>query len=92
MKQWANRVDANQQQIIQCLQQIGCSVQTLNKVGCGCPDIMVGYDGFNYLMEIKMPKGKCNQIQQEYHDSWMGQIAVVHNFDEALLVMGIGKR
>ena len=47
------RVDANQPVIVAALRAIGATVQHLHAVGQGCPDILVGYDGVNFLMEIK---------------------------------------
>ena len=61
-----SRVDANQGKIVDELEHANASVQILKDVGGGCPDLLVGYEGFvcphcnewspvlmNYLMEVK---------------------------------------
>ena len=49
----AAKVDANQKQIVTALRQAGCTVQSLATVGKGCPDLIVGCQGRNFLLEIK---------------------------------------
>ena len=47
------RVDANQADVVSTLRAIGCTVQHLHAVGQGCPDIVAGRNGFNWIIEIK---------------------------------------
>jgi hypothetical protein len=82
------KVDANHAVIVAALRQVGASVQDLAKVGQGCPDILVGYRGQNYLMEIKTNKGKATLPQIAWHTFWQGQVVVVRDVDEALHVIG----
>jgi hypothetical protein len=82
------KVDANHGVIVAALRQVGASVQDLAKVGQGCPDILVGYRGQNYLMEIKTNKGKATLPQIAWHTFWQGQVVVVRDVDEALHVIG----
>ena len=44
------KTDANQKQIISDLKKIGVSVLNLSRVGGGCPDILVGWQGKNILI------------------------------------------
>jgi hypothetical protein len=83
----AKRTDANQPEIVQALRDIGASVQDLHIVGKGCPDILVGWRGVNYLMEIKTDTGKLNQREKVWHADWRGQVATVRTIDEALEVL-----
>ena len=56
------RVDANQKKIVSQLREIGCSVLHTHQLGKGAPDIIVGYNNLNYLVEIKdgdKPKHTC---------------------------------
>ena len=51
-------------------------------VGRGCPDLLVGYRGVNYLLEVKdgeKPKSaqKLTPDEDAWHFMWMGQVAVV---------------
>jgi len=84
----AAKVDANHSTIIAALRQVGATVQDLAKVGQGCPDILVGFRGRNYLMEIKMNKGKPTPAQDAWHLTWQGQVVIVRTADEALHVIG----
>lgn len=84
----AARVDANHAMIVMALRQAGASVQDLAKVGKGCPDLIVGYRGINYLLEVKVTKGRATLTQLEWHGAWRGQVAVVRSVEEALRVIG----
>lgn len=83
----ASRTDANQLAIVKALRAIGCSVVSLHRVGAGVPDLLVGKDGRNLLMEIKVPGGKLNPKQKQWHLSWAGQRAVVRTEEEAIAVV-----
>lgn len=84
----AARTDANHTIIVNALRQVGASVQDLANVGKGCPDLIVGYRGNNYLIEVKMNRGKATLAQLEWHGAWRGQVAVVRSVDEALRLIG----
>lgn len=91
----AARVDANQKQIVEYLRKHGCSVQVLHTVGKGCPDILVGYGGKNYLFEIKdgqksRSAQKLTPDEDAWHFNWRGQVDVVtceYDCDVAMNVM-----
>jgi len=83
----AAKVDANQGDIVEPLLAIGASVQSLARVGNGCPDLLVGWRGHNVVMEVKMPGEKLNAVQKPWHRDWKGRSHVVRSFDEALAVL-----
>ena len=97
------RVDRNQQDIIDALRKAGCSVLSLASVGNGCPDIMAGIAGKNYILEIKdgtkpPSRQKLTPAQKRFHKFdpehpekyWQGQKAVVSTVHEALsIVIGV---
>ena len=85
----AAKVDANHSAIVAALRSIGASVQDLASVGQGCPDILVGFRGRNYLMEIKVNKSKPTPKQVVWHMMWQGQVVIVRTVDEALHVIGV---
>ena len=68
----------------------------LADMGQGCPDFLVGYRGRNQLFEIKdgsrPPSArKLTDDEQDFHDSWRGDLCIVKDVDEALLeLMGMG--
>ena len=88
----AARVDENQSEIVQGLMKMGATVQLLHAVGQGCPDILVGYHGKNFLVEVKNPdKPKSDQQltkdQVIWHSLWTGQKAIVRTVKEAVRVI-----
>ena len=81
--------DANQGRIVQVLEEVGCSVQDLHEVGGGCPDILVGFHGVNYLVEIKTAEGKVNKKQVIWHAQWKGQpVHLIRSEGAALEMIG----
>lgn len=95
MRYRRRKVDANQGEIVKALYGIGCGVVDLSAVGGGVPDLLVGYRGQNFLLEVKDPKriGKkprgaaqisTDEKQQEFYAWWEGPIAVVSSIEEAI--------
>ena len=85
----AARVDSNQSEVTKALRKIGASVQLLHSVGKGCPDMLVGYKGGNYLLEIKdgEKKESARKLTAEqtiWHFDWKGQVTVVTSPQEAI--------
>lgn len=83
------KVDANQKDIVKVFRRCGASVEILSNVGGGCPDIVVGFQGVNVLVEIKdgdKPESarQLTEDQKEFHAKWRGKLAVVKNEDEAI--------
>ena len=85
------KVDQNQREIIDALRQMGASVYPLHFAGKGWTDLLCGFRGHNYLIEIKTQKGKLSADQRTFHQSWRGQVAVVRTAREAVDAMrGLG--
>lgn len=83
----AYRVDSNQKDIVTALRNEGFAVQHLHSVGAGCPDILVGYEGINVLIEIKEGDGKLTPAQVLWHKSWQGQVAIAKDKQEAIEIV-----
>lgn len=88
----AAKTDRNQAEVVDALRQVGASVQSLAATGKGCPDLLVGYRGINYLMEIKdgdkPPSARELTIDQtHWHSLWRGSVYVVKSVDEALKIL-----
>lgn len=86
MPRKAARRDQNEDEIVVALRTIGATVYRID--GKDVVDLLVGFRGVNYAIEIKMPKSKLKPGQQEWHDNWKGQCAVVRTVEEALQVIG----
>jgi len=90
----AKKVDLNQMEIVATLRKIGATVQSLATVGNGCPDLLVGFQGINYLMEIKngdkVPSAQeLTPDQIKWHIEWRGEVHIVRSIDDAFAVLGI---
>ena len=97
MNRRAAKIDGNQYDIVDALIAAGASVQTLANVGFGCPDLLIGYRGINFLIEIKDPaqapnKRRFNSHQKTWHALWKGKAHLVETVDQALLVVGAVKQ
>lgn len=83
------RTDKNQKEIVQALKRFGISVTSLANVGDGVPDLLVGYGGKNYLLEVKdgaKPKSatKLTAAQVKFHNEWRGKVVIVYSVQDAL--------
>lgn len=85
----AAKVDDNQKEIVQAFRQMGCTVTLLHAVGQGCPDLLVGVNGFNILAEVKdgnkpPSKQKLTPDQERWHDEWRGQKVIINSVEKAI--------
>ena len=85
----AARVDANQPIIVEALRAFGASVQPLQTVGKGCPDLLVGISGINLAMEVKdgsrpPSERQLTPDQQVWHREWKGSVSIVTDVESAL--------
>lgn len=85
----AAKIDANQTEIVKALRKFGASVQSLASTGKGCPDLLVGFRGMNWLLEIKDDQKvksarKLTDDQVVWHESWRGQVHVIESIDQAI--------
>jgi len=90
----AAKIDGNQAEIVAALKDVGASVQSLASIGKGCPDLLVGFQGGNFLMEIKdgelsRSRQALTGLQVIWHRSWCGRVYVVENVAQALKILGI---
>jgi hypothetical protein len=81
------RKDANHDDIVRFLRDVGATVQTLHQVGNGAPDLLVGWRGVNLALEVKdgskpPSKRKLTPDEEQWHATWSGQIAIVESTDD----------
>ena len=81
MPRYAASVDLNQQEIIDALKKIGCTV-----VAIGTPvDLLVGYRKRNFLIEVKRPGEKVRtETQRDFLADWKGQVRICSTVGEAI--------
>jgi len=87
----AAKVDDNQMQIVKALRACGYSVAITSQLGKGFPDLVVGRNGKNIMLEVKdenrIPsKRRLSEDERKFHDEWRGQIAIVENVEQAIRV------
>lgn len=88
------KVDANQPAIVAALRKVGATVQSLAQLGDGVPDLLVGWAGDLWLLEVKDPQQPKNKqqlkpMQVEWHRRWQGKpVAIVLSPEEALRAIG----
>jgi Holliday junction resolvase len=85
--------DGNQPQIIDALRKAGATVAACHAVGKGFPDLVVGYRGQNFLIEVKDPsqpkhRHELTPAQVEFHAAWRGVIAKAFTPEQALAAIG----
>jgi hypothetical protein len=86
---YAARVDANQDQIVVALRAAGAYVWII-----GLPvDLLVGYKGHTFLVEIKTDARKrLTALQRDFFENWGGStLARVDSPDAALRMIGVLK-
>lgn len=89
----AAKTDANQAEIVATLRMVGATVQPLHAVGGGVPDLLVGFRGRNYLIEVKdgrkpPSERKLTPDQVKWHAEWLGQVSVAEWPEDALRIIG----
>lgn len=89
---YANRIDANQNAIVDALRKCGATVRIISQ-GAGIPDLLVGYNGYTILMELKdgskPPSARrLTEDEQKFFDEWTGgMLVIVNSIDEALDIL-----
>jgi hypothetical protein len=84
---YAARVDANQDQIVVALRAAGAFVWII-----GLPvDLLVGYKGHTFLVEIKTnSKKRLTGLQTDFFEKWCGgTLARIDSPDAALRMIGV---
>ena len=89
---YANQRDGNEQEIVDALLAVGASVDRVDEP---C-DLIVGYRGVTYLLEVKLPKGPeggtshstLTPKEMEFQGRHKGRIYVVRSIEDALRAIG----
>lgn len=91
------KVDGNHKAIVAGLRAAGCSVLDLSACGGGVPDLLVGFNGRERLVEVKSPgatkphgkrRAETLDRQAEFAAAWRGvPVARVETLFEALAAM-----
>lgn len=81
----AARIDKNQNEIVEALRATpGVTVEL------GHDDILVGYEGRTYWVEIKSgPKARIKPSQEKLLAEWKGQYNICWELDQILYLIGV---
>lgn len=86
----AARKDDNHTAIVEALRAAGATVEAIS--GTGTPDLLCGFRGQNFLLEVKTEKEFINEHQAAWFYSWKGrQVQVVRTPEQALTAVGAMK-
>lgn len=88
------RIDHNQNEIVKALRSAGATVRIVSSVS-NFVDIVVGFRGQNYLMEIKdgnkPPSGQMlTPGEFKFQVEWEGNVSNINSIDSALAAIGVG--
>ena len=89
MPKYAARTDSNHAEIRQCFRDFGATVADTFTLGRGFPDMVVGHDGQNYLIEVKAGKGQLTKAERVFCKEWRGNYHIVRTFEDVVAVLGI---
>lgn len=81
----AAKRDVNEAEIVLALQYAGATVVRLSQKGV--PDLLVGFEGVNYLMEVKTRKGSPTPDQVTFFETWEGNVHLVRSIEDALRII-----
>lgn len=86
------RVDANQKEIVAKLREIGCSILHTHQLGKGAPDIIIGFNNRNYLVELKdgsktKSQQKLTPDEVEFQNEWKGNYHVCNSFEQVKSIL-----
>jgi len=88
----ANKIDANQNDIVAALRKAGATVRIVSQ-GEGIPDLLVGFKGETFLLEVKdgqkPPSARqLTPAEKKFFDEWTGGIcAIVESVEDALKLL-----
>lgn len=84
---YAARRDKVELDVVKQLRSIsGISVEVISIKNVG--DLLIGFRGVTYLIELKSKGGKLTDGQKQFHNEWTGQHAICTTLEDILKVIG----
>ena len=83
------RVDENHAAVVDRLREFGCSVISTAGIGSGFPDLVVGFQGTTFLLELKngdlsASRRRLTDDEKEWHATWQGDpVRIVESLRDA---------
>jgi hypothetical protein len=86
LNRYAKKRDLYEGEIIDALRHVGCSVVQLDTP----VDLLVGFRGQTYLLEVKTGRKKFTPGQEEFFGAWRGgDLVLVRSVSDALEAIGV---
>lgn len=76
----AARTDNNQHELVEALKKIGARCYYIKEP----VDLVVGFRGRTILLEVKGDGKRLTKAQEEFIETWPGEIHIAHDIDEAI--------
>lgn len=76
------KVDKNQKEVVAKLREMGYDVVSIAVVGDDIPDLVIGKDSLNLLVELKSGKNKPSEGQVEFSINWGGYSTIAYTAEE----------
>jgi Holliday junction resolvase len=88
------RIDDNQKEVVSQLRKLGVSVAITSMLGKGFPDLVLGHQNKNYLIELKdgnktKSRKTLTEDEAKFFNDWKGQVDKCESLDDICKVIGI---
>lgn len=80
LAKYGNKRDANEKDIMGALRAHGFSVVSMDTPA----DLLCGYGGTDYLVEVKTLSGTLTGPQEIFRESWRGSYTILRSVDDAI--------
>ena len=84
---YARKVDANQEEIVKAMRQIGAKVTSLARLGHGVSDLLVSFRQRWLVMEVKTADGKLTPDEKEWVGDQRAPVYIVRSPLEAVAIL-----
>lgn len=75
----ARRKDNNHNDITKTLSKMKISHKDTHMIGNGFPDLIIGFMGVNFLVEIKTNNGTLTDKEEDFFEFWEGDVILARN-------------
>lgn len=82
LNRYAAKRDANEAEIIEVLERMGCHVEQIS--GPGLPDLLVSRAGRWYVAEIKTANGRKTKAQNKFAEAAHAHVEVLRSVEHAV--------
>ena len=88
------RIDDNQKEVVSQLRKLGVSVAITSMMGKGFPDLVLGHQNKNYLIELKdgnktKSRKTLTEDEEKFFNDWRGQVDKCESLDDICRIIGI---